>query len=129
MAENIWKISLNVNWKDSKRLENYAHIKAISFRALEPEASYPHVSLMPGPTPQNTSSMMEWATRWHAVQQKREERKEKLRSYCKQLHHLIQTCENALEYEPSHPYIRQIPAPTIANTPAMMDWAEGLVLS
>jgi hypothetical protein len=93
-------------------------------QAVESEAGNPHVSLMPELTPQNMADVGAWATRWHAEQRQREEMVEKVRSFEMRLHHLIQACQNALEYGPTHLYIREIPGPTISNTPAMMDWAD-----
>jgi hypothetical protein len=68
--------------------------------------------------------MMEWANRWHDQAREREERRRALNSYYSRLQHLFEAVEDALQYEPTHRHIREIPDPTIANTPGMMNWAD-----
>jgi len=61
--------------------------------AIESQAGHPHISLIPDLTSENTAAMMEWADRWDAEQQQREESVEKVPAYARRLYHLIQACE------------------------------------
>jgi hypothetical protein len=93
-------------------------------QALESQVDRPEVSLVPDPTSTNPADMMEWANRWHDQAREREERRRALNSYYSRLQHLFEAVEDALQYEPTHRHIREIPDPTIANTPGMMNWAD-----
>jgi len=122
-AEEDARLELEGEQKIKELREYHGKLLRLA-HAVESEVSHPHISLMPDPISENTAAMMEWADRWDAEQQRREERGEKVRAYARRLHHLIQACENALEYPATHPYLRQIPEPTIAHTSALMDWAD-----
>ena len=93
-------------------------------RALESQVDHPEISLAPDLSSTSASAMMEWANRWHDQEREREERGRQLRSYYTRLQHLSQALEDALQYEPTHRHIGEIPDPTIANTPAMMNWGD-----
>jgi len=106
------------------KLHTYHDELLLLAQAMDDQASHASVSVMPDPTPQNTSDLMKWAIEYHAKRQERKEKEQKALSYSKRLHHLIQALEHALEYEPTHLHIREIQDPTKAQTSTMMDWTE-----
>lgn len=93
-------------------------------RALESQVDHPEISLAPDLSSTSASAMIEWANRWHDQEREREERGRQLHSYYTRLQHLSQALEDAMQYEPTHRHIGEIPDPTIANTPAMMNWGD-----
>jgi len=92
--------------------------------AIDEQGSHACISVMPEPTPENTAELMRWAIECQAKRQEMEQKRAKTLAYFKRLHHLIQALGNTLEYEPTHPHIRETPDPTTAQTITMMNWVE-----
>jgi len=106
------------------KLRAYREQLLILAEAMEDQTSHANLSVMPDPTPENTADLLKWANEYHARRQEMEEKKAKALSYSKKLHHLIHALEHTLEYEPTHPHVRETPDPTTAQHATMMKWGE-----
>jgi hypothetical protein len=107
------------------KLREYRETKLLPLaQALDDHGLHASLSIMPDPTPENLSDLTQWANEYIAKRQEREEMQAKALSFSNRVHHLIQAVDHALEYEPTHRHIHEIPDPTTAYSSTMLDWAD-----
>jgi hypothetical protein len=114
----------DVGWEKLMKLRNLRDELLPLLQALEEQAGHISISVMPDAIPQNHSDLMHWAREYHEKQWEREEKQAEALLYFKRLHHLMQAIDHALEYEPTHRHIHEIPDPITANHSTMLNWAD-----